>query len=106
MAKRSDYLVQLGVKAVRAEPGTLASIRFALGLETPEWMDVELLAPRAVLQLEEQGFAPQRQLARKSARVSAARRAQGCEREQKLLAPVTFESRELAEEQRPARRVQ
>jgi hypothetical protein len=91
--------VRLGVRAVRAELGALASIRFALGLATPERTDVELLVPRAVLPLVEQTSASKGQLVRKSAPVSAARRVP------KLLRQQMFESRELAEEQRLARRV-
>ena len=102
-AKRPDCLALLGVKAVRAEPAALASILFALGLETPERTDAELLMPRAVL-LGEPASAPKEQLVRKSAPVSAVQRVRGCE-ERKLLAPGTFESWKLVEEQRLARRV-
>ena len=100
-AKRPDYLVLLDVKAVRAELGALASIRFALGLETlAEQADAGLLVLRAVLPPEERASALKEQLVQKPVPVSAARRVP------KLSAQQTFASLELVEEQRLVRRVQ
>jgi hypothetical protein len=99
-AKRPDYLVLLDVKAVRAELGALASIRFALGLETlSEQADAGLLVLRAVLPPGERASALKEQLVQKSVPVSAARRLP------KLPAQQTFASLELVEEQRLVRGV-
>jgi hypothetical protein len=99
-AKRPDYLV-LDVKAVRAELGALASIRFALGLETlAEQAVAGLLVPRAALPPGERASALKEQLVQQSLPVSAARRVP------KLPAQQTFASLELVEEQRLVRGVQ
>jgi len=98
-AKRRYYFVRLGVKAVRAELGAPpASVRMVGGPETPpERMDVELLERQAVLLLKERASEPKGQLAR------AVRLA--LKRAKKRLAPGAFESLELVEQRRPARRV-
>jgi hypothetical protein len=100
-AKRPDYLVLLGVKAVRAELGTLASIRFALGLEMlPEQADAGPLVLRAVLPPGGRASAQKEQLVQKSLPVSAARRVP------KLPVLQTFAAQELVGEQRLVRAVQ
>ena len=72
-ARRPDYLVLLDAKAVRAELGALASIRFALGLETlPEQADAGLLALRAVLPVGKRASALKEQLVQKAMPVSGA----------------------------------
>jgi hypothetical protein len=96
-AKRRYGLVLLGVKAVRAEQGELASVRMAVEPGTlPERMDVERLELRAALLLKKRVPALKRQLARTWAPVSVARLAR--KRAQKQLASGAFESQALEEE--------
>ena len=100
--ERPQYFVPLGVEAVRAEPGALASVRIAVGAETlPERADAELLELRAVRPLREWATATKQLPVQTLALTSAVQLVP--KEEPTRLMPGSFESLELAEKQRPAR---